>query len=283
MTAKEHASPLDWNAFDLPLPADTRQRLARVRRRPADGDNVGLWLDKLVYRDKRDWSLKEDRRAFALEQLCGKRRSAAGAEALVRLRESVRAVHDDRLRRFGGRIAGRLLVDYGRANAVETTASFHHAWGVPRIPGSALKGLTRAAMEVSDEPAARVAELFGELSRAGRLTFYDALPADGVFALALDVLTPHHREYYAGDEPPADWQSPVPHTFLDVVDTEFEFCVALERRRGRESGARDAGSDGDDEHVLADAASKLRTALEDFGVGAKTSAGYGRFSHWSDA
>lgn len=280
---KDRARTLDWSALDLPLPRPTARRIAAARRRPAEGDNVGLWLDKLVYRDRQDWSQKDDRRVFALEAFCGERRSPAGAEALARSREATAAIHGPRLRRFRGRVTARLLVDYGRANTAETTASFHHVWGLPRIPGSALKGATRAWMEMNSTAPARLLELFGDLSRAGLLAFYDAAPADGVFALALDVLTPHHRAYYDGDEPPTDWQSPVPHTFLDVVDTEFEFCLALERRARKDGQPHDNATESDAERrVLDEAKDACQQALSEAGVGAKTSAGYGRFGAWTN-
>ena len=38
-------------------------------------------------------------------------------------------------------LASRLLVGHGNASATEVGLSVHHTWGVPVIPGSALKGL----------------------------------------------------------------------------------------------------------------------------------------------
>ena len=274
----------DWDDMALPLPTVTASRISSTNRRPLDGDNVGLWLDKLVFRNsRRDWSLKANDRSFALSQFCrkwaaldgaavyGVRGTGAGlsdgAAALHRMKETVKALHPHG-ERLGLRatVDGRLLVDYGRANSVESSISFHAIWGVPRIPASALKGVTRAHLRLAGAPIADVENLFGTQKETGRVVFYDAIPVDGKFEMALDVLTPHHREYYEGREPPADWEDPIPHTFLTVVATTFEFWL----------GAR---SDAErDREALARAHSALKEALQETGIGAKTASGYGRFT-----
>jgi len=257
----------DWSELALPLPRMTADKIVSAGRRPSDGDNVGLWLDKLVHRRRRGWTLDRGDRSFSLGQLCRPWKSTAGEAALARMAETIEALHPrpEQRRRFRARLRGRLLVDHGRTSAAETSVSFHPVWGVPRIPGSALKGVTRAEMAAGAASAAAVADLFGGEKAAGRVVFYDALPVEGRFALALDVITPHHRAYYEGDGPPADWDSPEPWTFVTVVETTFEVWVAAR------SGAR-----GDVE-ALGRAAEALGEALEASGGGGKTAAGYGRF------
>lgn len=264
----------DWNAVELPLPRGTAARIKTIGQRPTDADNVGLWLDKLVHRRARAWTLDADVRSFALGQLCRRYESKAGAAALARQREMVAVLHPETdLRAWvQARVLGRLLIDGGRANAVETSVSFHPIWGVPRIPGSALKGATQAALR-DVLPAADLESIFGTQDRgarrrtAGEVVFYDALPLDGKFELALDVLTPHHRDYYGGSAAPHEWDSPVPHTFLTVVATTFEIHL------GSSTRADLKGAAGRLRHVK----EGLRTALAENGVGAKTAAGYGRF------
>lgn len=258
---------LDWSDLSLPLPKDTRDRIVAVSRRPTDVDNVGLWLDKLVHRDNTDWTLTGDHRSFSLGQLCRKWQSAAGEHARKRMEESVKVLHPraEHRRRLRAEINGRLLMDHGRAATTETSVSFHSVWGVPRIPGSALKGVTRAEMYAGEALASTILELFGNEKAAGRVMFYDALPIGGKFELALDVLTPHHRGYYEKGLPPADWDSPVPVTFVTVVKTSFDIWL----------GARSAVRA--DVEALETAAEALQQALEVSGIGAKTAAGYGRF------
>lgn len=258
----------DWSDLALPLPKAIRDHIVEVSRRPADTDNVGLWLDKLVHRTAADWTLKGEHRLFSLGQLCRAWRSGAGDAAQRRMIETMEVLHPraEQRRCLQAKTNGRLLVDHGRAAATETSVSFHPVWGVPRIPGSALKGVTRAEMFASQTLASTVLDLFGGEKAAGRVMFYDALPVGGNFELALDVLTPHHRDYYEKKkQPPADWDSPEPFTFLTVVKTTFEIWL----------GARSAAPA--DLEALGRAADALGDALEGTGIGAKTAAGYGRF------
>lgn len=106
----------------------------------------------------------------------------------------------------------------------------------------------------------------GSQTESSELVFFDALPVDGSFDLALDVLTPHYQDYYRGEEPPTERLSPKPHTFLTVVQTTFEFWVAIDPKHP------------DAMQALADTMEYLKRVITEWGVGGKTSAGYGRFS-----
>jgi CRISPR-associated protein Cmr6 len=108
--------------------------------------------------------------------------------------------------------------------------------------------------------------IFGTLATAGRAVFFDAIPAQ-LPTLELDVMNPHFPEYYKGNAPPTDWQSPVPVYFLTVAaGTEFRFGV------GWRGALDEAGQ------CLRRLAQKwLTEGLMNLGAGAKTSAGYGYF------
>lgn len=257
----------DWSELALPLPAATAEKIASIGRAPSRGDNIGLWLDKLIHRRRNGWTLKDADRSLALGALCRAWESEAGKAGAARLREAVEAVHprEEQRQCLRARVHGRLLVDYGRANVAETSVSFHPILGVPRIPGSALKGVTRAELRMDGLTEPELEDLFGAQSAAGPVLFYDALPEEGKFRLALDVLTPHHRDYYEGKGPPADWESPIPHSFLTVVEATFVIWL----------GARSARQQ--DVEALERASAALGKALVESGVGAKTAAGYGRF------
>lgn len=185
------------------------------------------------------------------------------------------------------------------ATGVGVGLTLHHTWGVPLLPGSALKGLTAQYVqtvycpELGAEqperepfrgtnwkdsrpvhpPGAVFRRLFGapevdELEACGSqgaVTFHDALwvPAEGAM-LARDVLTVHQRAYYEGGGKhwPVDYDDPNPVSFLTVAPAQ-RFFVALEARG--------------DQVLLEWAARYLCEALESWGVGGKTVAGYGRF------
>ena len=106
-------------------------------------------------------------------------------------------------------------------------------------------------------------KVFGGQTQAGCIIFLDAFP-EGNISIRADIMNPHYPDYYSKSDPkpPADWQSPIPITFLTVENTTFLFYLAA---KGKHKG------------LLAPAEQWLKLALENQGVGAKTSVGYGYF------
>jgi CRISPR-associated protein Cmr6 len=164
---------------------------------------------------------------------------------------------------------GRLAVDLGADSVLETSIALHHTYGVPFIPGSALKGLAAHFADQHLEAHWKKNQdahtiMFGTTDAAGYVTFFDALfvPDSGKQGKMLwkDVITVHHKEYYqSGDQPPADWDGT---TIIPFLTTSGSFLIAL------------AGPDGWVEKAF----DILALALEKEGIGAKTSSGYGRMS-----
>lgn len=183
---------------------------------------------------------------------------------------------------------GRLAVGLGAQSVLETGLRLHHTYGVPIIPGSALKGLAshychdiwgqRSNEEASEETrlfrrgAAYHSMLFGTTDDGGAILFEDAwiLPKslEGG-ALRLDVMTPHHPKWQTNEAPPTDFDSPVPVWFLSVTGT-FDFRLSWAGPAGVEVGQATAWTRL--------AMGLLREALAEWGIGAKTSSGYGRLS-----
>jgi len=212
-------------------------------------------------------------------------------------------------------LASRLLIGHGNSSAIDVGLTVHQTWGVPVIPGSALKGLVAHYVDatygptdpdrkpweqqsgermradyqgvtwnrrrIERGPGAIYRALFGAPdareddamrehgfeagAAAGLVTFHDALYVPGSIAdnkpFAADVLTVHQKGYYdsSGSSAPNDYDSPNPVAFLTVrpgarlliaLSGPPEWTELLERL--------------------------LRDALEHWGVGGKTSAGYGR-------
>ncbi len=212
-------------------------------------------------------------------------------------------------------LASRLLVGHGNSSAIDVGITVHHTWGVPVIPGSALKGLvahfvdaaygpdnptlppweqcgdervrtdyqgvTWRGRRVERGPGAVYRALFGAPNAegddamrergfdagtsAGVVAFYDALyvPKGGAEdkPFAADVLTVHQKAYYdsSGASLPNDYDSPNPVAFL-TVRPGARMLFAL-------SGPADWTE-------LTERL--LRDALDQWGIGGKTSAGYGR-------
>lgn len=103
-----------------------------------------------------------------------------------------------------------------------------------------------------------------ESASAGAVVFHDAWPT-GWPPLVLDIVNNHHRAYYDEEQPPGDWENPIPVNFLAVAPgTEFLFALSSRRT----PPAPD---------LPALARQWLLGALCHLGAGAKTNAGYGTF------
>lgn len=164
-----------------------------------------------------------------------------------------------------------LAIGLGDASATEVGLRLHHTYGTPYLPGSALKGLCkRAAGDFGiDEGSDAWRTLFGSAEEGqatkGYVDFHQGwwLPEVGHQKLALDVMTPHHQDYYArrGATPPTDFDAPIPVSFL-VVPPGWRFLLAT--------------------HCIEDskwadlAMEILLHGLAHLGLGGKTDAGYGR-------
>lgn len=186
-----------------------------------------------------------------------------------------------------------LVIGLGNTSVTETGVTLHHTYGVPLIPGSALKGLTRRAAQARNLKSGDEAfdALFGTAvntpeetgadqgsparpSSAGAVSFWDAWIAPGTARpLQQDIITVHHQAYYQGQAAPTDFDDPNPVPFLSVP-AGTTFFVALTCDEVTPGQAPTA-------HQTAWtrlAAELLLDGLVNLGVGGKTNAGYGRFA-----
>jgi CRISPR type III-B/RAMP module RAMP protein Cmr6 len=140
-------------------------------------------------------------------------------------------------------------------------------FGAPR-PGDDAGGQDHDASDVPDgDEAADVPGGKAEpVAAPGSVRFFDALPGPDGVTVAEHVLTPHARDYHTGPataddqrSAPAEYLNPVPIPFLAIEGGRFTVHLL-----GPEADVRSAA------RLLAD-------AVDDLGVGAKTSAGYGYF------
>lgn len=165
---------------------------------------------------------------------------------------------------FCGKTKARLLVNHTGGVLEGGNIALHRFFGCPVIPGSALKGIARNAARF-DENKRRFARVFGGMEKddhdqAGSVAFLMAIPENQDWHLAIDILTPHDKQ---------DRKNPIPIVFLTVEKgASFRFTVAPTART----------KDGDLEFAV----KYLKHALADYGVGAKTAAGYGWFEMIGD-
>ena len=202
-----------------------------------------------------------------------------------------------RITHFKMQTSSRLIIGLGSASVLETGLTLHHTYGIPYIPGSALKGLAAHYCHKvlgADCDKFRMGEwdpkkdmqvgrngkyyeiLFGniqgknddESASAGFITFHDAFMNPGCLtnSLRLDIMTPHHKEYYDNAKAaPTDFDDPTPISYLSV-DKDCEFTFYLTCCDSSEEGGK----------WLDIAKKTLRKALGNWGIGGKTSSGYGR-------
>ncbi len=234
------------------------------------GTNAALWLEKCL-------PAVEDKGPGRQEHFLELDKIAVPADYrrfFARWRDSVQAL-EPFTQTAEASVLGRMAVGLGAESVLETALAIHRTYGVPYIPGSALKGLAAAAAHkyLEDPEWSKTKEdgkigtfhriLFGDQESAGYVTFHDALwiPNGDKLPLDLDVMTVHHPDYYQGKDnaPPADWDSPTPVAFISA---RGRYLLAIT---------------GPEEWVGI-AMEILRDALQSDGIGAKTAAGYGRMS-----
>ncbi len=166
-------------------------------------------------------------------------------------------------------LIGRLYIGLTRDSALETGITVHHAWGMPLIPGSALKGISRQAARTSSTLKERqgvIDWMFGSEDdtrpECGGVVFHDAWwdPDSGRKPFAAEIVTPHHSKYYnMGERHATDFDSPIPAPQI-AAQGRFRFVV-----------------EGDKAWATL-ALSLLKVALQQHGVGGKTTSGYGLFA-----
>jgi len=189
----------------------------------------------------------------------------------------------------------RLIVGLGNESVYETSMTLHHIYGIPYIPGSAIKGVVRSYI---------IAEKFGDIegkalkdqgfcdifgcpkesfykeSRQGNVIFFDAFPLSEP-KIKPDIMNPHYSPYYSdslGKSPPADYHNPNPIFFLTVKETPFRFMLGIKEKNNKtiKSGIFEG------KRPLELAYENMQKALSEHGIGAKTAVGYGYMEEVSE-
>ena len=272
------------------LPYATEQILEEVQPEKKC-QNLGLLLDKYIPKRVFEKPSRENPQAGKAPWLLSIIKPESGKETqnnhidavfarnvYSRWRTMVRTMGTES---FDLTIDWRMVIGLGGETVLETDITLHHLYGIPFIPGSALKGLTRAYVtgEIDEHKSKdiehddeTIKHIFGWQERAGTVIFFDAMP-NGDIKFMLDIMNPHYPDYYnslksSNTTPPTNDQSPNPVTFLTVADTTFTFALA----------PRNPKHKADVEIVKG----WLQEALQKYGIGGKTSAGYGYFKRADD-
>jgi CRISPR-associated protein Cmr6 len=239
-----------------------------------DGDNAGLMRDRFLrvaVKDKKNHPQARKELFEAMRQSLAQ--SKETYEAAYQRQEST--LMNLKSKGFY-RTDGRMIIGLGGENVLETGLTLNHTYGTPLIPGSALKGLAAhycdQAWGAVDDKFKLSGEyhkvIFGTTEDSGHIIFHDAwiTPDSLEGSLQLDVMTPHHGDYYSdetGSTAPTDFDDPNPVTFLSIVGT-FKVAVSCDV----------SGPIGDE--WACRVFELLSDALQEWGIGGKTNAGYGR-------
>ncbi|NFD30092.1 type III-B CRISPR module RAMP protein Cmr6 [Clostridium botulinum] len=191
----------------------------------------------------------------------------------------------------------RLVVGLGNPSVTETSMTLHNIYGIPYIPGQSLKGITRSYFlqkyfDIEKEEFSMIKingtefkakklykiifgdDTYDEENEKGSIIFFNAFPVSDEIKIEKDVMTPHYGNYYEKGWNPTDEFSTNPIPFYTVKNTKFNFLFALTKEEIRMNEEKIIYAQD-----LKNFVSKLiKEALEEHGVGAKTSVGYGYFN-----
>lgn len=195
-----------------------------------------------------------------------------------------------------------LAIGLGQASVYDNALTLHHIYGIPYLPASSIKGLLRnyilnlyfqdredlalqdavfrsifgiepehrSALSSADRPAHENTYM------KGKVIFFEAFPIQAPEIVA-DVMTPHYQPYYQEGKPPGDYHDPIIIPFLVVKNTTFQIMIGSTEQEMPRSTVNYLPKD--QANSLAELAMKLLTqALGEWGIGAKTTCGYGRMT-----
>ncbi len=254
-------------------PSDTRQLI----RSNNQIDNFALGYRHFLQEDsKSKYKLNLQRSSYKLEDSSKELIKMLIDRQVEQLLQF--AKQDIKLYSVDATVDWRLVVGLGSEHVQETNMTLHHIYGIPYIPGSAVKGVVRHWWlhenedfidnkgKIDEDKAIKNPDflaVFGSQEQRGKVRFLDAFPQDVNFAT--DIMNPHYPDYYSGSKPPTDHQNPIPINFLTIEETTFRFAFLAK-----------------DQKALDELKNRFHDVLEMKGVGAKTSVGYGYFRDFKD-
>ncbi len=236
-------------------PADTLKYV-----NPEQIDNLGLRYNYFL-------NSEEDKKSSAYKFLPKKIKMTNAERDLIKrtnlrqtaILKSLSGIYNFRV--IEAAVDWRLIVGLGSGHVAETGMTLHHIYGIPYIPGSAVKGVLSHYVE--DEDKLKI-KIFGDENNEGDVIFMDAFPVNNV-NFTMDIMNPHYPEYYSGEKYPGDWENPKPIKFLTVEKTIFRF-IFLSNKPG----------------YLDKILKWIKEVFEYKGIGAKTAVGYGYFNNIDD-
>jgi len=185
-----------------------------------------------------------------------------------------------------------MVIGLGQVSVSETSMTLHHIYGIPYMPGQALKGITRSFIineyfDGKEEQALKdddFINIFGiegknnKLGKVGKIIFFDSYPVDEINC-KMDIMNNHYNDYYLGKRNLDDRQNPVPIKFMTICDTKFNINIAIKNKDNESLKGKllEKLKKIDIENILDATVECVKQALVYSGIGAKTAVGYGYF------
>ncbi|MGG7163504.1 type III-B CRISPR module RAMP protein Cmr6 [Clostridium ihumii] len=195
---------------------------------------------------------------------------------------------------FDGTVNNKLIIGLGNESVFESSITLHHIYGIPYIPGSALKGVFRNYIIQeyfkSNEESASQDSIFIKIfggknnegeSIKGNVIFMDSFPNKN-FKIQTDVITPHHQSY-SDKVAPLDTDDTNPIKFLVLNSCgnkklKFAINIAINKKIfGEVLDIENKFINYHNKEIYKLILENFIDALNFNGVGAKTSVGYGYF------
>ena len=245
-----------------------RSKIARL-----DCKNMSLYFEKILFFKNNATSKNKsnDKKLILIRDILDKSTRIGKylnylAERHEKLVSTLRNQRNHRYIKITGQVKRRMLVGAGNPSPWEVGFTFSRNYGVPIIPASSIKGCFRHFLEDKGEDS-KARKLFGtggeESASEGNIIFLDAIPINSL-RLGIDLINCHFQPYYSDtkcEKPPNDWYNPVPVYYLVIEEGIFRFDIFVI----------------DNEVNIEEITEDFKTMLEEYGIGAKTSYGYGRF------
>jgi CRISPR-associated protein Cmr6 len=199
------------------------------------------------------------------------------------------------------KLEDKMIIGLGEHSVYETNITLHNIYGLPYIPGSALKGVLRNHIIKkyyinSDTKDSKEIEkniikdkffndLFGGEKNKGNLIFIDSFPNKNI-EIKSDIMVPHHTKYFKNENDfPRDDEDPKIIKFLVVKGGNFKINIGvrneykeLKIKIDENTGIKNNKEELDKKTYEEFIKNEIKEALEFNGIGAKTSVGYGFFS-----
>ncbi len=265
-------------------------------------DNLAYFLKKFIIKNEKDriyiGKLISDEKTIKLDNI---KELDKIAQNISYTNDYIKAIENycedlnlELLNKIEKKFSYKLVIGLGDPSVTETAITLHHTYGVPYIPGQALKGSARnyflesyyniEAKRFIDEESYNLDlkityrnmykyifgdDIHGEDNEKGAVIFFDTFPLNKV-NIEKDVMTPHYGNYYRNGQDPIDEFSPNPISFYTIKNTQFNFMIAINKNK--------LNLDYDKYQYLKKFTIGLfKSMLEEHGIGAKTALGYGYF------